>query len=450
LWKNPDWNVANAKGDISIEKLKKGGYSVQLFAVFAYPDAAPDLATVGKAQVDAFHTRVLDRSSGEIVQAVTHSEVEYNRSKGVISAMLAMEGADVLNDDPTNLEWYARQGVRVLSVTWNNSNGFADGLREDNPPPRGGLVPLGRTLIQAMEKNRIVADLSHAHWETFWDIVTTIRGPVVATHSNARSVRNHRRNLDDEQLLAIAEKEGLVGLCYHSPFVDKKRRAELDDLWTHAAYIAELVGWDHLALGSDFDGNIRHPRRVRSASHVPRLLARFKDQGATAENVAALAMDNFLRMLKAADERYESIPPLNWRPLRAVPTRATKDDAPAYDRLASTYRLVCARRGKGLQRTFEFKAAGTTPRQVALRLSTASGPAEEVDVTMSLFAAPDSPPSQTEGSCRADGRRCLLELGTVADESARSMIAVTLETAASAEKTCLKVQDIVPIAVIAR
>jgi len=442
LSKKPGVDIVSADGDISLGNLQKGGYFAQLFAVFVYPKE-DQLEPKGRAQVKAFKSRVIGASKGGIRQVTSHQELQQNLEHGVISGILAMEGADVLGADADNLDWYAEQGVKVLSLTWNSSNAFADGLEEKDPPPRGGLTAEGEKLLRAMERHQIAVDMSHAHRETFWDIITTFKGPVLATHSNARAVCDHKRNLDDEQLLAIAQKNGLVGLVYHSPFVGKSKRAEIRDFVAHLDYIDNIIGTDYVALGSDFDGNIRHPKGVENASHIPQLLGGFMKLGVSSDVAAAVGGRNFLRFWQQATTNYDSVPPLKWRPLRVKPvTPADKTEA-LYDRLSSTAYAVSSDKSGKLSANFEFTALGPGLCGVAVRV-------KGTDVTdVGIALSTKNATTAGKGRCPTDGSRCVVGFNAKSPVSSGSpAVTVTLSAEAAGGPFHLQVRDIIPIACV--
>ena len=427
---------------VSVGELERGNYLAQVFAVYAPPGKPDASMRRGRELVASFERDLVEGSRGHVRQARTIEDLEENRDRGVISAILSMEGAQVLGDDAGNLNWYATRGLRILGITWNNSNAFADGLDAPDPPPRGGLTPEGVRLLRLMETHQIVADLSHAHWETFWDIVTTIHGPVLATHSNARGVCNHRRNIDDEQLLAIHEKQGLIGLCLHSPFlVEGRRRAGAEDVLAHFRYIREIVGEGHLAFGADLGGGIRAARPVSSAGDLPELLVELSCHGLGREELEALSHGNFLRFWRVAGERYHQVPPLGWRPLLVEWSSDASEDSVLFDRRSSTGRRVCSQGEEGWSFVVTLECEAM-PDSLAVRVRAPVGGVAEVSVEIS---APDGGQRYGAGACPTDGSRCLIQAsassGTVT--SGRFKLSMSARTF---ERSCLEVLDIVPIA----
>jgi len=329
--------------------------------------------------------------------------------------------------------------LRIASLTWNNSNAFADGLNEPDPAPRGGLTAEGVRLLAQMEMHGIGVDLSHAHPDTFWDIITSVRGPALCTHCNARGVHYVRRNLDDEQIVAIAEKKGIIGLSYHSGHISPQEHAKPEELLQHLLYIEHLAGPSVPALGSDFDGMIKEVEGVKNAAYVPYLLKRWKKAGLPLSTVHAVAAGNFYTYLKRLDHEYLEIPPLNWRPMDITPTVADPDHMSLFDRLSSTGLEVC---GEAPQ--FEFAAHGARLFAVAVRISASEESAEPVRVDIEASAA--DKPAQGAADCPTDGSRCLVTFfhaSALPDKNPR--VKITLHLPPGPPPTCLQLLDLIPL-----
>ncbi|MFH1529929.1 MAG: membrane dipeptidase [Pseudomonadota bacterium] len=435
----PRTDIVRTRDAVSLKSMQAGGTMAQVFAIWTNPKRK-DAMKVAQRQVSAFRDQILGAAGDAIRQARSYADILENHRDGTISAILAMEGANGLGDDASNLAWYAQQGLRILSLTWNNSNAFADGRSAPDPPPRGGLTEEGARLLGIMATNLIIADLSHAHWETFWDIVTRIPGPVIATHANARGVRDHDRNLDDEQIVAIARKRGVIGLILYPEFISAGKVVTPEDLWSHYRYIADLVGPEFLALGSDFGrrGAVQI-EGVKEPGDVPVLLDAFRHQGLEDPDLDLLASGNALEVLRIADEQYFDIPRLDWRPLR--PQAPIPSDPALYDRLSSTSVTVCHR-----QERFEFDTGGTDLFALALRVGSGTPLEVSVHVTVRTVSC-QGEELLREFSCPADGSRCLLEIfgdGGSAGPCA-SHVSLQLELPATPVVECCEVQDIVPL-----
>jgi membrane dipeptidase len=223
--------------------------------------------------------------------------------EGEITAIVHMEGAEGIAPDLSNLrDWYDR-GLRSIGPVWSRPNAFAEGVpfRFPSGPDTGpGLTDAGRALVRACNDLGILVDLSHLNERGFWDVAGISDAPLVATHSNAHALCPSSRNLTDEQLDAIARSGGIVGVNFAVTFLrqDGMQRPEetgIDEIVRHAVYLAERMGEDHVALGSDFDGCIV-PGDVRGAQDFPRIVEAIGAAGLDAEKVAS---GNWLRVLRA-------------------------------------------------------------------------------------------------------------------------------------------------------
>lgn len=442
LEKNSGTDIVDTRDPISLRNLKAGGVMAQVFAIWVNPKRGRSVQ-IARRQVAAFEDKVIRAGRGMIRQARSYADILENHRAGVISAVLAMEGADGLGVNASNLEWFTKRGLRILSLTWNNSNVFADGLRCPDPPPRGGLTEEGARLLGIMAANLVIVDLSHAHWETFWDIVTRIPGPVIATHSNARSIRDHDRNLDDEQIVAIAQKQGVIGLVYYYEFVAEGKRVTATDLWAHYRYISEIVGPEFIALGSDFGSRkMKLIQGVSNPGEVLDLLRTFRRQGVGDLDLDLLASMNALRVIHTADEEYFDIAPLNWRPLRGRPIHPADSSPALYDRLRSTAVTLCE---PGM--SYEFQTDGTDLFAVVLRTLSDNNPAgASINVLVQVSTCQDDI-IQREFTCPMDGSRCVMEVfkDLATAGACTSHVRVRLEPQGDNPPGCWKVQDIIPL-----
>lgn len=216
---------------------------------------------------------------------------------GHTRAVLAIEGAEVLGDDPQALARLAARGLFAIAPVWNRSNRWADGAA--GPTRHRGLSAAGRSLVQEAGRLGILLDISHAADATASQILALSRLPVVATHSNARAIHRHRRNLTDGQIRAVARSGGLIGINFHCDFIlPRGRRCDVAALLNHIRHLRKLGGDGVLALGSDFDGHIRPPRDLRHAGQLINLVKALLADGQTDSQVCALLGDNVRRLLR--------------------------------------------------------------------------------------------------------------------------------------------------------
>jgi membrane dipeptidase len=224
---------------------------------------------------------------------------------GVVSAIVHMEGAEPIARDLSNLEsWYER-GLRSIGPTWSRPNEFAEGVPFRFPSSSdtgGGLTAAGRELVAACNRLGILVDLSHLNWAGFWDVARLSDAPLVATHSNAHALCAASRNLTDEQLDAIRDSGGVVGVNFAVSFLREDGHevpeTPLTEIVRHVDYYAERMGIDHVAFGSDFDGAVV-PDALGGAAGLPKLVDALRAAGYDEEAVAKITHGNWLRVLDA-------------------------------------------------------------------------------------------------------------------------------------------------------
>ncbi len=226
--------------------------------------------------------------------------------EGDVTAIVHMEGAEPIAPDLSNLEeWYER-GLRSIGLVWSRPNAFAVGVpfRFPSSPDTGpGLTAAGRALVRACNELGILVDVSHLNERGFWDVAETSDAPLVATHSNAHALCPASRNLTDAQIDAIGESDGIVGVNFAVTFLREDGRqlpeeTGLDDIVRHIDYLAERMGVDHVAFGSDFDGALI-PTALGGAAGLPKLVDAIRAAGHEEDEVAKITHGNWLRVLGA-------------------------------------------------------------------------------------------------------------------------------------------------------
>ena len=223
---------------------------LQFFAMFTRPVEANQALRPILKQLNKFYEEV-DANSNQVQIILNYEDIIAAQKQGKVGAILHLEGAECLGNDLDILRLLYRAGLRSIGPTWNDRNQFADGVGEREAG--GGLSILGRNLVTEMERLGVVLDLAHMSKGSFYDALGYYNKPVLVTHANALSLCPHPRNLDDEQLKALAQHKGLIGITQVADFVGLER-TDTDALLDHMVYIADLIGVEYLALGSDFDG----------------------------------------------------------------------------------------------------------------------------------------------------------------------------------------------------
>ncbi len=283
---------ATGRGHIDLPRLRRGGVDVQVFAAFVHPREAAQGRRRVRELIAAFD-RAMERYSAEIVPVRTLADIEAAGRAGKIAAVLAVEnGGDAIEGDVEQIDWLYRQGVRIMGLTWNPANLLADGASESR---HGGLTPLGRRVVERMQALGIVIDVSHLSPQAFWEVLAASRGPLMATHSNADAVHQHRRNLSDAQLRALAARGGVVGINFYPAFLGA---ATLERVVAHVDHMVKVMGVDHVALGSDFDGITQVPVGLEDVSRLPALTTSLLARGYRPEEVKKIMGGNALGVFR--------------------------------------------------------------------------------------------------------------------------------------------------------
>jgi membrane dipeptidase len=303
-------------GHIDLPRAREGGLAGGLCAIYVpSPSMAKD--TNGDfptpAQPDALNATVAmarllfdieGRSNGGVTVCRTADDLRRSIANGSFAAVLHIEGAEAIAGDLDALHVLHQAGLRTLGPVWSRPNIFAYGVPFKFPstPDIGpGLSDAGRDLVRACNDLKIMVDLSHLNEAGFWDVAKLSKAPLVASHSNAHALCPHSRNLTDRQLDAIRDTGGLVGINFGVLFLrDDGRRDEstgLDVLVRHIAYVAERIGIDHVALGSDFDGTTV-PAELKDAAGLPRLIDALCAHGFSGDEVAKIASGNWIEVLE--------------------------------------------------------------------------------------------------------------------------------------------------------
>jgi membrane dipeptidase len=247
------------------------------------------------SMIDRLHKEI-DRHN-DIKLALTSKDLLNNRHR--ISGLIGLEGAHPLEGRVDRVKVLYDKGVRYIGITWNNSNSFADAAGHSI---HGGLSKLGRILINKMMSLGILIDLSHASDNTFYDVLSITKDyPVILSHSTARSLVKHKRNISDSMIRALKSNGGIIGVIYHSKYLRKKGRANIEDVLNHIDYLVELSSIDNVALGSDYDGFIKTPTGLENISKLPSLTLGLYNRGYSFEDIKKILGANFIRVFKKVE-----------------------------------------------------------------------------------------------------------------------------------------------------
>lgn len=251
LWNNPDISfLDSAKLHVTYEQLQIGNGSVQCFAIFV-PDSVPYGTKLQTAleMVELFYSRIIEPYENMKVILTRTDLLDLKEEE--IGAVLTLEGVDAIGGSLLHYKTLLRLGVRSVGLTWNYANLAADGILEE----RGaGLSQFGKQLVTINNQYKLWTDVSHLSERGFWDVLELANKPI-STHSNAKHLCPHPRNLTDEQIGALIKADGRVGVTFVPQFLHTDEdKATIDDVLTHLDYICSLGGEHHVGFGSDFDG----------------------------------------------------------------------------------------------------------------------------------------------------------------------------------------------------
>lgn len=290
------------RGHIDLPRLIEGGVDCQTFGM--YTGLVPNYPLALKTalqMVDAFY-RSVEENKDKFVQVRNYEEIIKAKEEGKVAGLLSLEGAEPLMGDLGLLRVFYRLGVRMVSFTWNWRTEFADGLAASRTG--GKLTQKGIDAMEEMRHLGIVLDVSHITDACFWDIVENTKVPFIASHSNCRALCDVPRNLTDDMLRALADRGGVTGMNYAPHFIlprEKLRagqKATVEDLVDHIDHIVEVVGPDHVGLGSDFDGIGEPPVGLEDVSKVPNITRVLVKRGYSDEDIKKILGGNFLRVFK--------------------------------------------------------------------------------------------------------------------------------------------------------
>ena len=323
-----------AKGQLDLPMARQGGFAGGLFAIFVpspkretnAPDdnrppqqhegsgaTFPSTVELTAAQsvvlrMVALLLRIESESQGRVRVCRSVDDIRQCLKDGVLAPVLHIEGAEAIDPNFELLDVLHAAGLRSLGPVWSRSNAFGHGVPfvcPSSPDTGPGLTDLGKELVRACNRLRILIDLSHLNERGFWDVAAVSNAPLVATHSNAHALSPHSRNLTDRQLAAIRETSGLVGVNFANSFLrpdgarDGDTQVEL--IVDHLEYILSLVGEDGVGIGSDFDG-AKIPAGIGTAAGLQNLVEVMRVRGFGEPLIEKVCFRNWLRVLGATWE----------------------------------------------------------------------------------------------------------------------------------------------------
>ncbi|MCH8967317.1 MAG: dipeptidase [Planctomycetes bacterium] len=325
-----DWDFIqrHGSGHVDLPRLREGGVDAAFFAVWAKaPVVAGEGIKTAREQILRIH-RLVEHHGAQLALCRSADEVRQAGTKGQFALLVAIEGGYLIEDSLDVLGDYHQLGATYLTLTHAFHTSWADSSGIDEPltPRHGGLAPFGREVVAELNRLGMMVDVSHAGDDTVRDVIETSTAPVIATHSSCRSVSGHRRNLSDELMTAIADAGGVIQINFAANFIDPNfpqiapevfqrwmdagfpsgkmsdHVTPLSVLADHFDHALEIVGPDHVGIGSDFDGVPQLPVGMEDCSKLPHLTAELLRRGHAEDVLVKVLGANTLRVMEACEK----------------------------------------------------------------------------------------------------------------------------------------------------
>jgi membrane dipeptidase len=327
----------------NIERMKKGGLTAEFFSLYIKPWYVSHGGAARRTldMIDSVY-RAVERHPNELMFATTSSDIRRAKAQNKVACLMGIEGGHAIENSLPTLREFYRLGVRYMTLTWNNTNDWAD-ARGDKK--HNGLTDFGKEVVHEMNRLGMLVDISHVSDKTMSDALEVSKAPVIASHSSARALSNVLRNIPDDLLRRIAKNGGVVHINFYSLFIDEKtvapqanergqrlksqqealtakysddpeRLAEegdkleaanplpplpLSKLIDHIDHIVKVAGIDHVGIGADFDGANDFPQGARDVSMLPNITYELLKRGYSEQDIRKILGENFLRAFARAE-----------------------------------------------------------------------------------------------------------------------------------------------------
>jgi membrane dipeptidase len=338
-------------GHISLDKIRRGNLGAEFFSIWVDPETNEGHFTRHTFDlIDSVYEQAA-RHPDRMVMAFSVADIERAHKEHKLAALMGIEGGHSIENDMHLLRDYYRLGVRYMTLSWSNTNEWADSSGDINDPKvqhHNGLTDFGKQVVLEMNRLGMMVDISHVADKTFWDTIATTKAPVIASHSSARALTNAPRNMTDDMLRAVAKNGGVIQVNFFSGFLDEDYRKALEAqskdqaaaiqkyidslkaegkpvnyievnriqrewmakiprppfkaLIDHIDHIAKVAGIDHVGLGSDFDGvSGATPAGMDSAADLPKITQALLDRGYRADDIRKILGGNILRVFRQVE-----------------------------------------------------------------------------------------------------------------------------------------------------
>ena len=291
--------VRGTTGHVDIPRMRAGGVALQAFAAYVPPQTPPDQAfATAIAKLDAI-TAACSACPDHLRLVTGRAEAAGAAADGRIGILLAVENGSAIEDNLDKLGELARRGVRILTIVHSRNTGWAASCT-DTSAPFDGLSAFGEQVIDAMEEMGMLVDVSHCSDAAFWKAARRARKPFIASHSNAWELCRHPRNLKDDQIRAVADSGGVIGMNFCPDFLElphDRRVVNAETVVRHIDHMVRLVGDRHIAFGSDFDGIPGTPEDLTGSDSYPVVLDLLRERGYGEESLERICWGNVMRVL---------------------------------------------------------------------------------------------------------------------------------------------------------
>ncbi|MBP5611670.1 MAG: membrane dipeptidase [Bacteroidales bacterium] len=284
---------------VTPEQMRRGGVDGVVMAVYLKQGECSEAGyAAAVAQTDDILQRI-DRYAAANGLALVRTPAEFMsaRMNGRLAVFKAIENGYAIGTDLGNVARWAAQGIVYMTLCHNGHNAICDSASAASVPLHGGLSAFGRQVVAELNRHGVLVDVSHAAESTFYDAVEASSEPIFASHSSARALCDHGRNLTDEQLRLLAARGGMINICLYGGFLRRDGRATIRDAVRHINHVRNLIGVEHVGIGSDFDGGGGIAGCMSSQDYFrfyPLLLA----EGYTEDEIVQVTGGNFLRLLQ--------------------------------------------------------------------------------------------------------------------------------------------------------
>jgi len=341
----------NDHGHISLAKAKAGNLGAEFFSIWVDPKTNQGhFARHTFDLIDSVYEQAA-RHPDRMMMAFSVADIERAHHEHKLAALMGIEGGHSIENDIHLLRDFYRLGVRYMTLSWSNTNEWADSSGDINDPRvehHNGLTDAGKQIVLEMNRLGMLIDISHVADKTFWDTIAVTKAPIIASHSSARALTNHPRNMTDDMLRAMAKNGGVVQVNFYSAFVDedyrkvadvqakdreaavkaytdqlkaagktvtyldaehverewgnKIPRPPLKSLIDHIDHVAKVAGIDHVGLGADWDGvSGQTPQGIDSAADLPKITQALLDRGYSDADIRKILGGNLLRVFREAE-----------------------------------------------------------------------------------------------------------------------------------------------------